>query len=75
MRGGSIFLEIFHQYVPDGNDVAETTDENEEMEDGVHIPLFIKGIEDGTSDVTDTLGDNPDNGSCRYGIDEGLKGH
>ena len=34
-------LQVFHQYVPDGNDVAEATGKDEEVEDGMHEGLLV----------------------------------
>ena len=55
--------------------MTEAAGKDEEMEDTVHIPLLMESIEDGTSDIEDTLGDNPDDGGCRYGVYQGLEGY
>ena len=45
------------------------------MEYGVHIPLFVEGIENGTGDIRHALSDNPDEGSGRYRIYQRLEGY
>ena len=45
------------------------------MEHGVHIPLFVQGVEDGTRDVGNSLSDNPDESSGRYRIYQGLESY
>ena len=55
--------------------MTDAAEEDEEMEDGVHIFLLVESIEDGTCDVGDTLGDEPDDGGSRDGVQEGLEGH
>ena len=45
------------------------------MEHGVHIPLFVQGVEDGTRDVGYSLSNNPDEGSGRYRIYQGLESY
>ena len=68
-------LKILHQYVPDGNDVAQRTGEHEEMEYGVHVAALVERIEDGAGNVTYAFGHNPNEGGCGYGVDEGFEGH
>ena len=50
---------ILHQHNPYGNDVADTAEEDEEMEDGMHEALIVETIEDGTGDVGNTFGYYP----------------
>ena len=47
---------ILHKHIPYGDDVADTAEEDEEMEDGMHEALIVETIEDGTSDVGNTFG-------------------
>ena len=61
-------LEILHQHVPDGDDMADGACKDEKMEHRVHVFLLMEGIEHGTRDVTDTLSNKPDDGSRRYGV-------
>jgi len=56
-------LKILHQDVPDGDDVADGTGEDEEVENRVHEAASVERIEQGTSDVADAFGNNPRNGS------------
>jgi len=39
--------------------MADAAGKDEEVEDGVHIPLLVERIEEGTGDITHTLCDNP----------------
>ena len=55
--------EILHQDVPDGDDVADGTGEDEEMENRVHEAASVERIEQGTSDVADAFGNDPRDGS------------
>ena len=50
---------ILHQHIPDGNDVTDAAEKDEEMEDGMHEALIVETIEDGTSDVGNTFGYYP----------------
>ena len=55
--------------------MADTAEEDEEVEDGVHIFLLVEGIEDGTSDVGNTLSNKPYDGSSRDSIQQGFEGY
>lgn len=66
---------VFHQYIPHGDDMAQGADQHEEVEHGVHIPFPVERIEHGTCDVSQTLRDNPYDGSRRYRVDERLEGY
>ena len=66
---------MFHQHIPDGDDVADGASEDEEVEHGVHILRFIEGIKHGSRDVTDTFGNQPDDGSRLHRVHQRLKGH
>ena len=68
-------LKIFHENVPNGDDVAYRACQHKEVEYRVHIPFLIKGIEHGASDVCHTLGDDPYDGSRGYRVNERLEGH
>ena len=63
-----------HQDVPDGDDVADAAGEDEEMEDGMHIAPFVETVEEGTGDVADAFGYNPDEGCCWHTVDQGFEG-
>ncbi len=69
-----LFLQIFHQHIPDGDDVAETACKDKEMEDGVHVTLPVEGVEDGTGDIGDTLSDEPYHSGGGDSVEEGLEG-
>ena len=66
-------LQILHEDVPDGDDVADAAGEDEEMEDGMHIFPFVQTVEDGAGDVADTFADNPDEGGSGHAVDEGFE--
>ena len=66
-------LDIFHEDVPNGDDVADTSCQDEEVEHGVHVFLLVDTVEHGTRDVADALCDNPDNRGRRYGIYQRLE--
>ena len=66
-------LKVLHQYIPNGDDVAHTAGEDEEMEYAVHIFALVQTVEHGTRDVADTLCDNPDNRGWGYGIYQRLE--
>ena len=68
-------LKVFHQHVPDGDDVTDAAEEDEEVEDAVHITLLVESIEDSTRDIGDALGDEPDDGSCGDGVHQRLESH
>ncbi len=66
-------LEVLHEDVPNGDDVADGAGEDEEMEHGMHEPL-AEAVEDGSGDVADALGDNPRDGSRADGEEQRLEG-
>ena len=66
-------LDIFHEDVPNGDDVADTSCQDEEVEYGVHVFLLVDTVEHGTRDVADALCDNPDNRGRGYGIYQRLE--
>ncbi len=68
-------LKIFDENVPDGDDVADGAGKDKEMEYGVHISLIIKGIEYGSCDVADTLGNNPNNSGCTDCVEQRFEGY
>ena len=56
-------LQILHEDVPDGDDMADGACEDEEVEHGVHIASAVEGIEQCAGDVAHALGDDPHHGS------------
>ena len=50
---------ILHQHIPDGDNVADAAEEDEEMEDGMHEALLVETVEDGTGDIGNTFGYYP----------------
>ena len=66
-------LNVFHQNVPNGDDVADTSCQDEEVEHGMHVFLLVDTVENGSRDVADALGDNPDNRGWGYGIYQRLE--
>jgi hypothetical protein len=67
-------LNVFHEDVPHGDDVADGAGKDEEMEHGVHVFALVETVEDGTRDVAHALGDNPDDGARGDAVDEGFEG-
>ena len=65
--------DIIHEDVPDGNDVTDASRKDKEMEDGVHVSLFVEAIEGCTCDVADSLGNNPDDGSSAHTVEQRLE--
>ena len=45
------------------------------MEHGVHVLRLVQTVEHGTRDVTDALGDEPDDSRLRHTVHQGLKSH
>ena len=66
---------IIHKHIPDGDDVADAAEEDEEMEDGMHEALFVETVEDGTGDVGNALGDYPRDGGGADTVEKGLEGY
>ena len=66
---------ILYYHVPDGNDVADAAEEDEEMEDGMHEALLVETVEDGTSDVGNTFGYYPWDGGGADTVEKGLEGY
>ena len=52
-------LDIFHENIPNCNDVADTTSQNEEMEHGMHVFLLVDAVEYGARNVADAFCHNP----------------
>ena len=70
-----MYLQVFHQDIPNGDDVTEASCEDEEVEDRMHIALMVKGVEEGSCDVAHALGYNPYHGCCGDGVDERLESY
>lgn len=68
-------LDIFHQNVPNGDDVADATSQNKEMEHGMHVFLLVDAVEHGSRNVAHALGDDPSHRGGRYGIYQWLESH
>ena len=66
-------LDILHQNDPDCYDMTDTTSQYEEMEDRMHILALVDTIEHSTSNITYTLGNNPNDRSRRNRINERLE--
>ena len=47
--------------------------QNEEVEHGVHIATLVQAIEDCSSDIAYTLGNNPNDGGSRDAVDKRLE--
>ena len=67
--------KVVHQHIPYGDDMTDAARQHEEVEHRVHVLLLIERIEDGPRDIADALGDNPDDGCRRHGVDQRLEGH
>ena len=64
------FLEdVADEDVPDGDDMADAACEDTEMKYGVHVFLFVKRIEHGTSDIEDSLEHYPHKGIDRHRVE------
>ena len=70
----AIILYVFHQDVPDGDDVADASCQDEEVEDGVHVSLLVDAVEDGTRDIAYALGDNPNHRGWGHGVVKRFEG-
>ena len=68
-------LDIFHENVPNGDDVADTTCQYKEMEHGMHVFFLVDTVEHSTRDVANTFCNNPPD--CGWGnrIDKRLEGN
>lgn len=66
-------LDIFHQDVPDGDDVADASRQDKEVEHRVHVFFLVDAVEHGSCDIANAFCDNPPDGGCRYRVDEGLE--
>ena len=55
--------------------MADAACEDEEVEDGMHEGLLVEGVEEGTGNIADALGNNPDDGCCRHAVDEWFEGY
>ena len=58
-------LNIFHQNIPNGDDVADATSQNKEMEHGMHVFLLVDTVEYGARNVADAFGNKIGRASCR----------
>ena len=74
--GGKYFrkiLDVFHEDIPNCDNVANASCQNKEMEYRMHKSLLIDAVENGSSNVADALCDNPDNRGWGYGIYQRLE--
>lgn len=70
-----LMLEIFHQYIPYGDDVADAAGQDEEMENTMHVTFLVERIEYRTGNIGHTFSNNPYHSSSRYGVDQWLECH
>ena len=68
-------LEIFHQYIPYGDNVANATGKNEEMENAMHVSFLVERIEYCTGNICHSFGNNPCHCCSRYRIYQWLECH
>jgi len=68
-------LNVFHQNIPNSDDVADATSQNKEMEHGMHVFLLVDAVEYGSRNVAHALGDDPSHRGGRYGIYQWLESH
>ena len=68
-------LDISHQDVPYGDDMADASCQDEEVEHGVHVFLLVDAVEHRTSDVAHSFSDDPYHSGRRHGADEWLESH
>ena len=67
--------EILHEDVPDGDDMADAAEEDEEVEGGVHVAAAAaEAVEDGAGDVADAFGHDPVDGDEGGSVHQGLEG-
>lgn len=73
--GEEYSLNVFHQNVPNGDDVADATCQNKEMEHGMHVFLLVDTVEYGARNVADAFGNNPPDCGGGYGVYQRFKGN
>ena len=67
-------LQILHEHIPYGDDVADAACQDEEVENRVHVFLFIKAIEYRTCNIADAFGDDPRDGGGGNAVEKGFEG-
>ena len=55
--------------------MSDAAEEDEEMEDGMHVALLVETIEDGTGDVGNALGYYPRHRGSAHTVEKGLEGY
>ena len=55
--------------------MADAAEEDEEMEDRVHVALLVEAVEDGTGDIGYSLGYYPRHGGGADTVEKGLEGY
>ena len=68
-------LDIFHENIPNCNDVADATSQNEEMEHGMHVFFLVDTVKYSTCDVANTFCNNPPDCGMGNRIDKRLEGN
>ena len=61
----SSLLQVFHQDIPDCDDVAHGACKDKKVEDGMHISFLVQRIKERPRNITDAFCNNPYKGSCR----------
>ena len=68
-------LYIRKEYVPHGHNMAYRAEEDEEMEDSVHVWTPSEAVEDGTGDVADTFGHYPYDRRSGHTVEQRFEGN
>ena len=68
-------LKVLHQYIPNGDDMAHTAGEDEEMEYAVHVFALVQTVEHGTRDIANSLSDDPYHRSLAHIVYQWFESH
>lgn len=68
-------LRIIYQHSPHCDDMADGTEENEEVEHGVHVSSLVDAVEHCTGDIAHALSHNPCKRTGWQGLCQRLQCH
>ena len=61
-------LKIFHQHVPDSNDMTDAAGKDKEVEHAVHVFLLVYAIENSSCDIAYSFSDDPYYCCCAHAV-------
>ena len=71
----SVSIQVAHEDIPHGDEMAHASCKNEEMEDSMHVASFAQSIEQCARDIANALGDDPYHRGRTHCVYQRFEGH